>query len=242
VPFCEPGQLRHPRHAAIPAGNFADDTRRIQARNAGQVDRSLGLAGAHQHAALAGAQGEHMPRSRQVHGFRPAIDGDHDRSRAVGRGDPGGGPFLGLDADAEGGLELGGVLLGGHLQRNLQFVETRACHRHADEAAAVGHHEVDGLGRDLLRGNGQVAFVLAILVIDDDQDLPSAERRDRGLHRGERAVSAPTACQPDVRGHCFPLHEFRASSDRTTYFPIMSHSRLTLSPGRRWRSAVCAQV
>ena len=35
------------------------------------------------------------------------------------------------------------------------------------EAAAVAGHEVDDLGRDLLGGDGEVALVLAVLVVDD---------------------------------------------------------------------------
>ena len=44
-----------------------------------------------------------------------------------------------------------------------------------DQAAAVGGHEVDGFGRDQLGGHGQVAFVFAILVVDDHQHFAGAE-------------------------------------------------------------------
>ncbi len=55
--------------------------------------------------------------------------------------------------------------------------------RQADQAAAVGGHEVDGLVRDHLRGHGQIAFVFTILVVDDDQHFAGAEI-DQGFRDG----------------------------------------------------------
>ena len=40
--------------------------------------------------------------------------------------------------------------------------------RQADQAAPVARHEVDVLGTDELRRNHQVALVLAVLVVHDD--------------------------------------------------------------------------
>ena len=39
-------------------------------------------------------------------------------------------------------------------------------------------HEVDGLGRDLLGGQGEVAFVLAVFVVHQDDLAPLAEFLD----------------------------------------------------------------
>ena len=50
--------------------------------------------------------------------------------------------------------------------------------RHADQAAAVLGEEVDFLGRDELRGEDEVALVLAVLVVDQDDDVAGADRRD----------------------------------------------------------------
>ena len=44
--------------------------------------------------------------------------------------------------------------------------------RHAELPAAVGDHEVDDFRRDLLGGADEVAFVFAVLGIDDDDDPP----------------------------------------------------------------------
>ena len=44
--------------------------------------------------------------------------------------------------------------------------------RQADQAAAMGRHEVDRAGRAHLRRDDQVAFVLAVLVVDEDEHAP----------------------------------------------------------------------
>ena len=43
-------------------------------------------------------------------------------------------------------------------------------HRHADETARVGRHEVDVLRRRELGGANEVALVLALLVVRHDHD------------------------------------------------------------------------
>ena len=53
--------------------------------------------------------------------------------------------------------------------------------------AAVGRHEVDRVGRHELRRDRQVALVLAILVVDDDDEPARADLLDRVLDRRERA-------------------------------------------------------
>ena len=59
-------------------------------------------------------------------------------------------------------------------------------HRQADQPAAVRGHEIDRLRRDALRGDGQIAFVLAVLVVDDDDHLAVADGLDRVLDGRER--------------------------------------------------------
>ena len=46
-------------------------------------------------------------------------------------------------------------------------------------------HEVDGFGRDLLGGHGEVAFVLAVLVVDDDDHAAGANLLQRGFDVAE---------------------------------------------------------
>ena len=49
----KPGQFRHARHRAVFVHDFADDAGRVQPRNPREIDRSLSLTSADQHAARA---------------------------------------------------------------------------------------------------------------------------------------------------------------------------------------------
>ena len=93
-------------------------------------------------------------------------DGGADGVRAVGGGDAGGDAFAGLDGLGKGGAEARGVLL--RHGEEAQVVGALLGEGEADEAAAVARHEVDGFGGDELGGQGEVALVLAVLVVDHD--------------------------------------------------------------------------
>ena len=178
-------QLRHARHRAVLVHDFADDAGRIQPGDARQIDGRFGLPGAHQHAARARAQRKHVAGPREVGRPRspdrsPRARSPRDRRprcRCVVR------PFASIDTqNAVSNRER--VLR--HHQRNLELVEPLRRHRQADQAAAVPRHEVDRLRRHLLRRDRQVALVLAILIVDDDDHLAGADRLDRVLDAGER--------------------------------------------------------
>ena len=70
----------------------------------------------------------------------------------------------------------------------MKLVATFRRKSQADQAASVQRHEVDGFGRDELRGHGKVAFVLAILVVDDHQHAAVADFLDRLGDGGKRHV------------------------------------------------------
>ena len=152
---------------------------------------------------------------------------------------------LRLDRHAERRLEPRGVLR--HHQRDLELVEALAGHRQADQAAAVPRHEVDDLRRDLLDAAiVRSPFVLAVLVVDDDDHPAGADGLDGVLDRRERRAPAVRRgpSRPDARALGCRLMAARAAArppsghrpascaTRTTYLPMMSTSRLTPSPGR----------
>ena len=147
--------------------------RRVEARDARQVDRGLGLTGALQNATLRGAQGEHVPRARQVAGNGRGIDGRLHSGAAVGGRDTGGNAAPGFDRYAEGRVVLRRVLR--NHQRYFELIEPFAGHRQTDQPATVRGHEVDRFGGDLLGRDRQVAFVFAILVVDDDHEATGGE-------------------------------------------------------------------
>ena len=117
-------------------------------------------------------------------GVDSRIDRDLDRVAAVGRGDAGRHALARLDRDGERGAERRLVVVGHRAQAEL--VGALLGQAEADQAARVRRHEVDRLGRRELRGDRQVALVLAVRVVDDDDDAALADLLDRLLDRGER--------------------------------------------------------
>ena len=75
----------------------------IEPGEARDIDRRLGVAGAHQHAAVPGDQREDMAGRDDVAIVLGRIDGDGDGVGAVMRGDAGRDAFPRLDRDGEGG-------------------------------------------------------------------------------------------------------------------------------------------
>ena len=73
----------------------------------------------------------------------------------------------------------------------LQPLAALARERQADQPAAELRHEVDRLGRDMVGGEHQVAFVLAVFLVDEDDHAAGAPcsatmlRNRRNGHGGE---------------------------------------------------------
>ena len=160
-----------------PAGYSAGEPR--------EIDRGLGVADALQHAAVARAQREDVAAVAQIARHRGRIDGDADRRRAVLRADAGrhAEARRRVDAHRVRGAILVGVALG-H-RREAELVDALAGEREADHAAGALDHEVDQLGRHELRRADQVALVLAILVVGDDDELARGDVGDRLFDGGE---------------------------------------------------------
>ena len=146
----------------------------VQSGHAGQIDRGLGVSGAAQHAALLGHQRKQVPGPHEVGRLAGRVE-----DRADGRG-----PLLGRDA------RPAAVMVDRHGERRAQKRRVVLDHRrqieplgdlgqdrHAKLPAAVGDHEVDDFGRHLFGGADEIAFVLAVFGIDDDDDV----RRGDGL-------------------------------------------------------------
>ena len=100
------------------------------------------------------------------------IDGGADGVSAVGGRDAGGDAFAGLDGLGECGAEAGGVLL--RHGEEAQVIGALLSEGEADEAAAIAGHEVDGFRGDVLGGQGEVALVFAVLVVDHDDHAAGA--------------------------------------------------------------------
>ena len=185
-------ELRHAGHGAVVVHDFADHSGREEARQPGQVHGGLGLTGPHQHAAFPGAQREDVARARQIAGPGRGIDGHADGPCAVGRRDARGHPLAGVDGLVECRPQPGGVVRRERVQ--VQLLAALRGQRQADQAPPVPGHEVDDLGRDLLRRHGEVPFVFAVLVVHHYQHAAGADLFDglRKRHKGH-TLQYPTA-------------------------------------------------
>ena len=156
-------QLRHARHRAVLVHDFADHAGRIETGHARQIDRRLGLTGANQHAAVAGAQRRHVTGPREV--ARPSSPDRSPRARcgAIGRGDAGRDvrrASIGTQNAVPNGVELSVTASGISSSSSRWPVIDRQI-----SPRPVLRHEVDRLGRHLRRRHRQIAFVLAILIV-----------------------------------------------------------------------------
>ena len=77
------------------------------------------------------------------------------------------------------------VAVARHHGRQAQALAALAGERQADQAAAEARHEVDGFGRDVVGGQHQVAFVLAVFLVDQDDHAAGAHVGDDVFDRGD---------------------------------------------------------
>ena len=103
---------------------------------------------------------------------RDCLDGRGTIVRADSRGDAAGR----IHGDGEIGPVHFPVLC--HHPLEPELFRPLVCDRHADEAAAVGRHEVDCFRGRLFRRHDEVAFVLAIRVVGYDDQLSLGDIAD----------------------------------------------------------------
>ena len=185
--FCGLQQLRQAGHRAVLVHNLDQRAGGLQSGQAGQVDGRLGVSRTAQHALVARAQGIDMSRAAQVGGFRFGVGQRADRRGAVVDRDARGAVVAQqVDRHGEGRAQQRGVVLLHHVEP--QFVAAFLRQRGAQHAAALLEHEVHDFGRDLLRRDDEVAFVLAVLVVHDDNGFADAEVLDDLLHAIEHSL------------------------------------------------------
>ena len=161
---------RRAMRGLVLADHLAQHPGRGQAGRPGQVDGGLGVAGPLQHPARPVAEGEDVPGPVQVGRPGVRVDQGLDGGRPVGGRDAGRGAVAVVHADREGGA------LGPRCWPSPSAAGRAASTRSgvsgdADQARGVGQEEGDLLGRGGLGRHDQVALVLAVLVVDDDDDL-----------------------------------------------------------------------
>jgi hypothetical protein len=170
-------EIADPGHRPVLVEDLADDARRRQACQAREIDGRLGVPGALEHPAAAGAQREDVAGVHEVLGGAGGVDGGLDGARAVVGGDAGGDALTRLDRDCERGF-VQRLVAPGH-GAEAELLAALGAERQADQAACLLGHEVDRLGRGELRGHHEVALVLAVFAVAHDHGAPGADVGDR---------------------------------------------------------------
>ena len=116
-----------------------------------------------------------------------------------------------------------GRLVAPHHRLQAELVAALLGEGEADQPAAVGGHEVDGLGGGELRRHHQVALVLAVLVVED-HDHPARRGSPRSPRRRWRSGLVLLVMRRPSR-----TARTGATSD-STYFATTSTSRFTARP------------
>ena len=243
-------ELRHARHRAVLVHDLADHAGGRQPGDARQIDRRLGVPGAHEHAAGRARSGNTWPgraRSRGV--VLGAIAARIVCARSAAEM-PGGRAVLRVDRHAERRLATRGVVA-------RPRAESRA--RRAARASSPGRRARGRACAMKLIASG-VTFDAAIV------RSPSFSRSSSSttmIMRPARMASMrlPRPVRTATAGDCpwrqaqaieiisvrarasvrRPARTLRSSSSRATYLPSTSASRLTRSPTRALPSVVCAQ-
>jgi len=132
-------------------------------------------------AALFGPQREDVPGARKVVRPRLGIHRRQNRPCPVGGGDTRRDAHPGIDRLAKRRPEIRSIVR--RHERQSQGVASLRCQRQADQSPTVSRHKINDFGRDLLGCEGEVAFVFAVFVVDDDQHAPGA-RLFKGFRDG----------------------------------------------------------
>ena len=171
------------RGIAVVVQNLTRDCHRWKAGQHRQVDGRFGVTTALEGPTRGGAQREHVAGATELGGHSVAIDDAPDRECTVGRADPA--PCVDVvDRDREGGIATR-VLRRDH-RRKLQPVDHSRCRGHADETARPAQHEVECVGGYPARRHLEVALVLAVLVVDDEDHLATSDSFQCLIDAGER--------------------------------------------------------
>src|SRR5450756_46272 len=160
---------------AVLAQNLANHSGWCEAGKAGEINGRLSVAHALENSSIARAKRGDVSRTAQIGGNRLGIDSDTDCFGAILRAHSRGNAkaLVRIDADGESGAVLVGV--GFALLSEIELVGTFPRKRETNPPACLTDHEVDHFRRDQLRRTDEIAFVLAILIVGDDDQLASLD-------------------------------------------------------------------
>ena len=239
-------QVGQARHTAVFVHDLANDAGRPQTGQPREVDRAFRLAGAHQHTALARAERKDVTRHDEIFGPRIGPRGFQNRRGPVFGRHPARHPLPRIERHGERGAERRGILV--HHHRQAQRVDAFLGHRQADQPPTVLRHEVDGFGRDFFRGHAQVALVLAVFVVHQDNHPAGPNFLDRLLNgRDMRAFMLGRAGRhrkhgPPRLGTGFSPGLYRASRGAVKPSPVERMLRLPTVQYRLYGASIWAAM
>src|SRR5690349_3479754 len=169
-------KFRHPSHRPVLVHDLADDAGGPEAGEPAEIDDRFGMTRAAQHPALHGAERKHMSGACEVARLRLLVDEGADGGRTVERRDPRLRPVDVIDRDGERRFVERGVAVDHQVER--QLLRPLRRERRADDPPSLARHEIDRRRGAFLGGDREIALVLAILVVDDDDHLAVADVRD----------------------------------------------------------------
>ena len=135
------------------------------------------MTGSHQDATGCGDQRKHVAGLHQVRRFGVWARRDPNGVGAIGRRNSGADAVCSLDRNREVG-PVHRSIVGSH-RRQLQLRRMLGRDRHADQAAPVFRKKVDLFRRDEIGRENQIALVLAILVVHQDNDMTATDLLDQ---------------------------------------------------------------
>src|SRR5581483_8164080 len=131
------------------------------------------MPGAAQHAFLGGPKRKNMSGPSKIAWKRTGFCEREDRSGAVLSGDAGRSSLEVIDADGKWRSMPRGVDLDHH--REIEFLRALFGERHTNNPTGPLEHERDHFRRHGFGRRNEIAFVLAVFVVDHDHALATAD-------------------------------------------------------------------
>ena len=141
------------------------------------------MTGSHQHTADPACQGKDVARANKVVGAYIAVREGQCRIGALLGGDSRRQAVPVVHAHRECGGQR--RIVARHHGFEVQTLRIIHRQRRAENPARVADHECDPLGRCFRCGHDEVAFVFAVVVIDDDDEFALPHGLDSVLHAVE---------------------------------------------------------
>ena len=173
-------QLGRAHHVPVVRHDLTAKPRGIESCQACEIRCRLRVARAPQHAALDRTQREYMTRTAEGRWPRFRIEQELDRLAAFESRDARI-RIVGVDGNRERRLVIVRVVHD-HLP-DIQLIEPLAVDRRADQPLRVLRHEIDILRLDRRCRNDEIALVLTIFIVHDDNHSAVLDILDCLLHR-----------------------------------------------------------